>query len=304
MADLEVRPAREEDRAAVLAFCERTWDDGGDYVADVWDEWLTDASGTLLVGVLDGTPVGLAHLHLVSPDEGWLEGVRVDPTLRRQGIGQALTLRALVTARERGAEVVRLFTEGANTAAQQLFSGLGFQQVAALVSFMAPAQAHMEDAAVPAGAALRRATAEDLEPIWAFLTASNLVPLNGGLILDGWRARALTSEVLERRLAAGEVRVLEAWDTIQGLAIVEARPQSKRGPQLVVLYLDGATEGISRLALALRGEAAETGYTRVTLTIPDLLILHDAMDGAGFTRLGEQTLLCYARELPPRRGGG
>jgi ribosomal protein S18 acetylase RimI-like enzyme len=303
MADLEIRPARADDRAAVLAFCEGTWDDG-DYIAEVWDEWLGDASGALLVGVLEGKPVGVAHLHLVSPEEGWLEGVRVDPALRRHGIGQALALRALVTARERGAGVVRLFTSGDNVPSQRLFESLGFEQVASFVSYAAPAQAHTQEAAVPAGAALRRASVADLEPLWAFLEGSNLVPLNGGLILDGWRAKALTSAVLEDRLAAGDVHVLEAWGVIQGLAIVEARRESRRGPQLVAQYVDGAAEGISRLALALRGAAAEAGLTRVTLTIPDLLILHDAMDGAGFARRGEYTLLCYARQLPPRQPGG
>ena len=52
------RPAREDDREAVLAFCARTWDDG-DYIQYVWEDWLRDTSGALLVATLAGRPVGL-----------------------------------------------------------------------------------------------------------------------------------------------------------------------------------------------------------------------------------------------------
>ena len=70
-AALEVRPARAEDRDAVLAFCAHTWADG-DYIEFAWDNWLRDQqeqrSVLLLVAVEDlsyadaakvlGVPVG------------------------------------------------------------------------------------------------------------------------------------------------------------------------------------------------------------------------------------------------------
>src|SRR5438477_7266508 len=99
---IEVRPAREDDREPVLAFCARTWDDG-DYIQYVWDDWLADTSGALLVATLAGRPVGLTHLRMMSPDEAWIEGVRVNPETRRQGVARKLTSRTLATAHERGA---------------------------------------------------------------------------------------------------------------------------------------------------------------------------------------------------------
>jgi ribosomal protein S18 acetylase RimI-like enzyme len=297
MMDLEVRPARPADRAAVLAFVAGTWDDG-DYIADVWDEWLAEATGVLLVGALEGRPVAIAHVRMVSADEGWLEGVRVDPRQRRRGIGRVMTSRALVAARERGAAVVRLFTDSGNTASQELFAGFGFTQVATFARYEAPVQP-MPPGAVPAGYVLHSPGVGDLDRLWAFLEASNLAPLNGGLLLQDWWARALTADLLEQRLAAGEVRTLDAWDSVQALAIVQPRVQGQWGTSLAVQYLDGAAEGLSRMALALRGDALAMGLARVTVGIPDLLILHDAMDGAGFERRGspEHALWCYARVL-------
>src|SRR5689334_19752757 len=89
MAHIEIRPAREEDRAAVLAFCAQTWD-WGDYIEYVWDEWLRDAQGALLVATSDGTPVGITHMRILTSQEVWLEGMRVDPAYRNQGIAKAL----------------------------------------------------------------------------------------------------------------------------------------------------------------------------------------------------------------------
>jgi hypothetical protein len=207
-----------------------------------------------------------------------------------------MTAEALAAARQRGAAIVRLFTSQANTASQQLVSGFGFDQVAAFVRYGAPTDPHAEHEAVPAGAALRSPSAEELDRLWAFLTASNLVPLNGGLVVEGWTARSLTPSLLEQRLRAGDVCVLEAWEQIQALAIAQARTGGGE-PRLRVEYLDGQAEWIGRIALSLRGEAARRGLATVTAPLPDLLMLHDAMDGAGFARLASKALWCYARRL-------
>ncbi len=72
-----IRPARAADKQAVLAFCAHTFD-WGDYLPEVWDEWLADARGQLLVATLDEVPVGVAKVTLLTPGEAWLEGLRVN----------------------------------------------------------------------------------------------------------------------------------------------------------------------------------------------------------------------------------
>lgn len=334
---LDVRPAHAGDREAVLAFCAHTWSDG-DYIEDVWDDWLNDAQGVLLVATSMERPVGLIHVTPCSDDEAWLEGIRVDPAQRRRGVGRVLVSRALVAARERGAKVVRLFTAHDNNASQDLIAGFGFKRVAEVVHYEAPALALEEhdaadvapelsdmvadtvtedagdlavadsvdesspllvdDTGTPGALSLTIAGAEDFERIWSWLEQSNLAPFNGGLELIGWHACAVTEPGLRSYLSNGQVYLLEEWETIQALAIAVPQPAGEATPtSLEVRYFDGAADWISRLALVLREIAAEEGASRVTLWLPDLLILQDAMNGAGYTRPHEGAMWVYARTL-------
>ncbi len=326
--ELEVRPAREDDRMPVLEFCAQTWEEG-DYIADVWDDWLRDTAGALLVGTVAGRPVAIVHARMMSADEAWLEGIRVDPAARRQGIGRVMVSRALVAARERGAAVARLFVDDANTVSQRLTARFGFTRVAEVALYVGEALPDARGEAAgeepraggtmtgagdgvgmsagtwggaggraDAGPRLSTPGAESFEEIWAWLEQSNLSPFNGGLELQGWAARALTEPLLRAYMAAGEVWLLEEHGAILALAIAQGIPPegSERG-RLQVRYLDGLAEGIGRLALALRDLAGERDLDEVELWLPDLLILRDAMNGAGYHREMEGAMWVYARGL-------
>src|SRR5258708_21232622 len=78
MSLIEIRPARPEDREAVLAFSAHTWE-WGDYIEYVWDEWLHDPQGMLFVATSDGQPVGIGHMRMLTKTEAWLEGLRICP---------------------------------------------------------------------------------------------------------------------------------------------------------------------------------------------------------------------------------
>lgn len=291
---LQVRPADSTDRDAVLAFVEP-----GDYLADVWEAWLHDARGVLLVGVLAGRPVAVFHVRLLTDDEAWLEGLRVDPAYRRQGIGRVMTSRALGSARALGAQVARLFAELRNDAARALFERFSFSHVADLLRFEAPPLDEPPTGMLP-GTALRLARADDFERIWEQLEQSNLLPLTGGLEIDDWSARALSEPLLRAYLAAEDVALLEEWGTIQALAVAVPTPARAGAPgTLEVRYLDGLADAIGRTGVLLRRQAAERGLARVGLWLPDLLILRDAMDGAGFTRVTEAPMAVYERDLEP-----
>lgn len=293
--EFEVRPARQGDREAVLAFCAHTWDDG-DYIAGAWDEWMADPSGVPLVGVLAGTPVALTYVKLVAPDEAWLEGMRVDPRYRRSGFGRIMTSRALVTARDRGAVVARLMTDSDNVASQGMIARFGFVRVAELMRYHGPAGIREDEEWNP-DMRLSQPGPAALDRIWEWLEHSNMTPLTGGLRFDGWEGRALTEPELGAYLAAGHVQLLEEWGTIQAVAIPVLTPgHGSGGPELDVRYMDGQADAIGRLAVALRAQAARQGARRVSLWLPDLLILRDAMDGAGYVP-SDTPMWVYAREL-------
>lgn len=292
--ELIVRRARPEDRDAVLAFCAHTWDDG-DYIEDVWDEWLAEEDGALLVGVLDGRPVALERVRMVSKDEAWLEGMRVDPAYRRHGFGRVMVSRGLVTARELGATVARLLTSSTNVASQGLVERFGFVKVAEMARYRAPALA--PDEATDA-APLSTPGEQDFERIWSWLEQSNLAPLNGGLEVTAWHAEAVTEPLLRGYLAAGRVALLEEWGTIGALAIAAPLRWDETEPwSLEVRYIDGLSDSIGRLAYALRARAAALDCMDVELWLPDVLILRDAMAGASYERRGDHAQWIYAREL-------
>jgi N-acetylglutamate synthase-like GNAT family acetyltransferase len=295
-----VRRARPEDREAVLAFCAHTWAEG-DYIESVWDKWLTDETGALLVAELAGRPVAIAHITMIAEDEAWLEGMRVDPAVRRRGVGRVILSRALVAARELGATVARLLTGASNIAAQRLVAGFNLTRVAEVVYYQAriePDTAVSGQSPIPPGARITHPGVGAFEHIWEWLVQSNLSPLNGGLEFMGWAARGLTEPHLREYLAAGQVWLLEEWDTIQALAIaVESGGRDGDARRLEVRYVDGLSEAISRLALALRLEAAHARLRSARLWLPDLLILVDAMDAAGYSRDEDGAMWVYARSL-------
>jgi ribosomal protein S18 acetylase RimI-like enzyme len=293
---IEARPAREDDREAVLAFSAHTWDDG-DYIQYVWEDWLNDTSGALLVATLGGRPVGLAHLRMMSPDEAWIEGVRVDPEVRRQGVARVLISRTLATAHEHGATVARYFTSSDNVASQQLFDRFGFVRVAEVLHFTADALD--ADGREEEGIALARATVQDAERIWAWLEQSNLAPLNGGLEIHEWAAQALTEPRLREHLAAGRVWTLDELGGLAALAVVERvvdEPDNPDDPPILsVWYCDGSADALGRMGVGLRALAKAQELPRVELWLPDVLILRDAMDGAGFVT--HEPMWVYTREL-------
>lgn len=317
---LVVREARQEDRDAVLAFCAQTWD-GGDYIEQVWDRWLADADGALLLGEAGGEPVALSHIQMLAAGEAWIEGVRVAPRARRQGVGRVMISRSLVRARDLGATVARLFTGARNQPAQRLFGAFGFSRVAELVCYSAgalapdgeragpePRTAAERDptiaettrdtttGALPPHARLRTPGPAEFETLWAWLTQSNLTPFNGGLEVRNWAARGLSEPALREYLAAGEVITLDEWGGPQALAVA-TEDVGDGAPYLEARYVDGLSDAIGRLALLLRGEAHRRGLGQVFLWLPDLLILTDAMNGAGYTPENDTPMWVYARSL-------
>ena len=319
--ELEVREARDEDRDAVLAFCSRTFGDEGDYIGDMWDEWLADARGALLVGVVDGRPIALSHVRMTAPDEAWIEGVRVAAEARRQGVARVMVSRSLVRSRELGASVARMFTGATNVASQRLFESFGFRKVAELAYYVGaalspdPEEAARQrpprtaaeldptiaettydttEGALPLDAHLSTPGPTEFARLWAWLEQSNLTPFNGGLEIHHWTGRGLSEPALREYLAAGAVITLDEWDAPQALAVASEDHDSE--PTLEVRYIDGLSDAIGRLALLLRTEAYRRTLEQVWLWLPDLLILRDAMDGAGYRR-GEEPMWVYARAL-------
>lgn len=278
MPQIDVRPARPEDREEVLEFCTNTWE-WGDYIEYVWDEWLHDPQGTLFVATSDGRPVGVAHMRMLNTTEAWFEGLRVDPALRQRGIASALYDAQLKEAIRRGATTARLITESTNAGAIRLLERASMHRVGAYAPYRA----------LPVTTPSKReyglekptlANAADLEDIIDYLNASNIFPAVGGLYYQGFTAYSITNELLTEKVAARHLYILRRWDRLDGLAIAEPR-EGHSEKQLFIGYIDGTTESISMIAYALR-QLTEPDLKSVSSNVPDLMMVRDAFVGAEY----------------------
>jgi ribosomal protein S18 acetylase RimI-like enzyme len=277
MPQREIRPARAEDRDAVLAFCTDTWE-WGDYIDRVWDDWLHDSDGHLFVATIDARPVGISRLRMLSSTEAWLEGVRVDPQYRRMGLAIALNQAMLLEAMRCGATLARLMTEAKNADAIGFFERRHMRRVGAFASYTAPPLiASSQKRSVQEKTQL--ATLDDLDEIIDYLNVSNVFPAVGGLYYAGWAAYAITAELLEAKIADQSLYLLRRWDRLDGLAIAE--PREERGGKCLSLgYIDGtAIEAISLIAYDLRRRLPELGLEAVRAYVPDLLLVRDVLSG-------------------------
>ncbi len=80
-----IRQANSFDKSHILKFCRDTFS-WGDYIKDVWDYWLSE--GSFLV-IEKNTPLGICHV-LFSENQIWIEGIRINPDFRRQGLATQL----------------------------------------------------------------------------------------------------------------------------------------------------------------------------------------------------------------------
>jgi GNAT superfamily N-acetyltransferase len=106
---MELRGARSEDHEAIAAFTRETWPerDGGDYIPDIYPEWIEGEGKSTLVVDAGKEIAGIVQCVLLSEDEAWCQGMRVNPAYRGTDVSKQLSYGAFDWAREQGALVAR-----------------------------------------------------------------------------------------------------------------------------------------------------------------------------------------------------
>ncbi|WP_323715564.1 GNAT family N-acetyltransferase [Paracoccus aminovorans] len=136
--DLIFREARREEVPAVLALLRddmlgqaREGDDTARYLA-AFDAMRAEAANHLIVGLSDARVVAcyqivfISGLSLSAARRAQIEGVRVRPDLRGQGIGAALIRDAETRARAAGCTLLQLTTNRSRRDAHRFYDRLGF----------------------------------------------------------------------------------------------------------------------------------------------------------------------------------
>src|SRR5579885_1117226 len=297
MSSIAVRPARPEDRDIVLAFCANTWE-WGDYIENVWDNWLNDPNGVLLVATVDERPAGISHMLMVSETDAWFEGLRVDPQFRRQGLAKALNNVAVAEAIRRGARYARLAVDTRNSLSIQITEqgDEGMRRVGSFTLFSALPLAEDVSGKRSVRETTQLATLADMDQIIDYFNASNILPLTGGVYYVNFKAIPITTALLEEKITQQQVYLLRRWERLDGLAIAEVS-NDHRGTYLSLGYIDGTViESVSLIAYDLRRRLADMGANRLRAYAPDLLLVRDAFAGTGYT-WEDASFYTYEREL-------
>jgi len=286
--DLVLRRARPDDRAAMERICAHTWDDG-DYIPYVWDRWLADERGPLVVGEIEGEVVALCKISFQTADQVWLQGMRVDPDYRQRGIGQRFLDYSLSYARESGARVARLSTSIRNTPVHVMTARAGMERVAVFVFWQAEALAE--------GPHPRALSPADRPAVEVFLRTSRVLEACRGVYQSGWENLELTPDLLPPLLEAGHAVALgEPGGPLTALALLG---EDQEDQELHIGFADGDPAAVHALAMALRVYAGRHGATRAHAWLPEVDWLREAFASAGYAFGEWQGEMClYERRFP------
>src|SRR5438034_4577045 len=91
---VKIRKATAADKAPIMDICKNIWN-GHDYLPGIWDDWLADKDGRLIVANVKGRRAGVATGSLPPPDVPGIEAVRGNelprglgwPGRRTEGLG-------------------------------------------------------------------------------------------------------------------------------------------------------------------------------------------------------------------------
>jgi GNAT superfamily N-acetyltransferase len=181
------RPALARDRADVTEFCKDIWD-GDDYVPQVWDDWLSDPNGLLAVAEHKGHAIGCSKISLLSRDQWWLEGFRVDPNHQGRKVGSHIHNYVTNWWHENGNGTLRLMTDAGNLAVQHLCSKTGYIKTHEVCGYRStPITESTEKFFI----------ATDTREAAAFVIDSESIKTTHGLTDLGWRIAKLDEQVFE-----------------------------------------------------------------------------------------------------------
>lgn len=283
---LVVRKARRTDRDGILEMSAKIWG-GTDYLPLVWDAWLEDPKGMLLTATLDGRPVGVSKISVLSPGEIWLEGLRLHPDLHGKGLVRQINRASFREVAKFNPRSVRYSTGAGNAASRHLGEVRGFWLVARTQWMWAKALPHRRIAG-------RVAAPSDLDSVTAYVRASACYEAMSGLYASGWKFPALDRRRLKGLIAAGRVLLSPKRGRIRGVAVYDI---GEIDNDVCLGFLDGPTDTMEALAHDVRAEAARLGRPDSSAMLPAGPIARAARRG-GYDVIIPAEAVVY--ELGPR----
>jgi GNAT superfamily N-acetyltransferase len=287
LSGLVCRPALAQDKPGMQALTAEIWE-GHDYLPRVWDEWLLDATGRLVVAEVKGRLVGLGKLTFLAPGQWWVEGLRVHPEFEGLGIASHLHEYLLKAWEKLGYGVLRLATSAKKLPIHHLCSRTGFEKVAEFTSFRADALPEPVDCFAPLAST-------KIDQVLEMAVSSPSMRYSGGYWDLGWEWAAPTPEFLADASAQG---LAFGWRGERGFLVLridedEDDPQSPM-PWLQIMAC--GLEDVAGLLKDYRRLTAQLGFRQAGWMAGMAPDLYAALNAAGFERTWESSLFIFEKK--------
>lgn len=225
---ISLRRARVEDKANVLQV-EALSTPNLRYLGAVFEHWVHDQVGELIIAELGNRVVGVGKLTVVPDGSAWLEALRVIPEAQGQGVGKSFYQRFFEIAARQHIPAMRMYTGIRNVTSKGLAERFGFHLAATYrgASLAVPAAANGET--LPTG----------FKQITDAVDATNLLlslkqQWNGFLVMNR-TFYALTPELCAAWTAEGKIYHEPTGNSLLALG---ARFQADRALQVACLSGD------------------------------------------------------------------
>ena len=119
---MKIRKAKKADKDQILSFCHHTfrW---GDYIDRVWDKWFAEKN--LFAIEQNGKAIGICNAG-ISPNQVWIEGIRINPDFRRKGYASRLIIEVENLARRKRLGISRMIIADNNKRSLSMAKKLGY----------------------------------------------------------------------------------------------------------------------------------------------------------------------------------
>ena len=276
MADLNnvrIRPVCPHDKAAILAFCQHSFEDEADYIPYVWDIWVAEPAGHILVAELEGCPIGMTRLVEFSKTEGWWEGLRVDRDYRKRGIGHSLFKAVIEKAKVLGLNTLRTCVGDKNNLMQSFVRHRGWVPQGDYAVYKA-------NAINEPPTSLRLLQPKDFDPVWTALPQLNMTVHQPLFVPQGAKWQSLNKSTLARLLDKGWVWGVFKDKTVESL-FIRSRMENPVG-NLWIGWVGSSLTGLPATMRDMQCLAHQEGFNAVAGFIPQLPPLLETMQNLGY----------------------
>jgi GNAT superfamily N-acetyltransferase len=281
------RRARLDDTTDVLKLTSQIWE-GDDYVPQVWQNWLDDPDGALLVAEHAGRVIGLAKLSRLTAQDWWLQGLRVDPEFEGRGVASQLHRSMLAEWESIGAGYLRLATASFRKPVQHLCEQSGFAKVDEFTPFKAESLSSSEEPGFsPVGIG-------ELDQALGFALASETLGISRGHIDLGWEWLPLRQINLVEMISEGRCWW---WRGRQGMLATFEDVEGGREPARMMHFAACRLAALAAMLADFRRLAAAQGYFQVGWIASLNPKLVEGLLAAGFHRDWDASMYVYEKKL-------